>query len=160
MERETLTDKDIIRLTEDKPVDPSVRESIQNYIAGQTMPKKMELAIKGNREVRLILSRDPNKMIARTVFSSPRLSASDVMEYVHSPLTNEDLLREIGGHKEWMSNHQIMKALVSNPRTPLPVAMKHLVRLPGADLNFLSRNRNLHAFLRREAKRLSLRSRK
>jgi hypothetical protein len=98
-------------------------------------------------------------MVARAVFGSPRLSGSDVMEYVHSPLTNEDLLREIGQHKEWMSNPQIMKAVVSNPRTPVPVAMRHLPRLPYADLSLLSRNRNIHAFLRREAKRLAVRGR-
>lgn len=159
MERETRNGEDIVSLTEDAPVDQSARQSIQNYVSGLTVPKKVELAIKGNKEVRLILSRDPNKMVARSVFGSPRLSASDVMEYAHSPLTNEELLREICGHKEWMSNPQIMKAMVSNPRTPLPLAMKFLARLPNADLNLLARNRNIHAFLRREAKRLSLRAR-
>lgn len=157
MEGEGLDNK--ISLTEDQPVDEKVHQSLQLYITGLTVPKKVELAIKGNKEVRQILSRDPNKMVARAVFSSPRLSATDVMEYVHSPLTNEDLLREIGLHREWISNPQFLKAIVSNPRTPVPVAMRHLTRLSISDLNLLSKNRNVHALIRREAKRLSVRGR-
>lgn len=157
MEGEGLDNK--ISLTEDQPVDEKVRQSLQLYITGLTVPKKVELAIKGNKEVRQILSRDPNKMVARAVFSSPRLSAIDVMEYVHSPLTNEDLLREIGQHREWISNPQFLKAIVANPRTPVPVAMRHLTRLSISDLNLLSKNRSVHALVRREAKRLSVRGR-
>jgi len=159
MERETGTDDVKVNLTEDRAIDPAARQSIQNYLSGLTVPQKVELAIKGNREVRLILSRDPNKMVARAVFTSPRLSPGDIMDYVHSPLTNEDLLRDIGLHKELMSNPQIMKAVVSNPRTPVPVALRFLPRLPHADINLLARNRNIHAFLRREAKRLAVRGR-
>jgi hypothetical protein len=146
-------------LTEDRPVDESLRQSIQLYISGLTVPRKVELAVKGNREIRHILSRDPSKLVARAVFESPRLSANDVMEFAHSPLTNEDLLRDIGSHKEWMSNPLILKAIVSNPRTPVPVALRHLPRLTVPELNMLSRNRNIHALIRREAKRLALRAR-
>jgi hypothetical protein len=157
MEGEGLENK--ISLTEDQPVDEKVRQSMQLYISGLAVPKKVELAIKGNREARQILSRDPNKMVARAVFGSPRLSATDVMEYVHSPLTNEDLLREIGLHKEWISNPLVLKAIVSNPRTPVAVAVRHLTRLTISDLNLLTKNRNVHALVRREAKRLSVRGR-
>ncbi len=148
-----------VSLTEDQPVSDTVRQSLQLYISGLSVPKKVELAIKGNKEVRQILSRDPNKMVARAVFGSPRISQNDVMEYVHSPLTNEDLLREIGQHREWISNPIILKAIVANPRTPVPVAMRYLTRLSVTDLNLLSKNRNVHALVRREAKRLAVRGR-
>jgi len=148
-----------VSLTEDQPVNEGVRGSIQNFIAGLAVPQKVELAAKGNREVRQILSRDPNKMVARAVISSPRLSVNDVMAYTASPLTNEEVLREIGENKEWMSNPYILKAIVSNPRTPVPVAMRHLVHIPKVELNLLSKNRNLHAVIRREAKRLVVRGR-
>lgn len=147
------------KLVEDRPVDEVGRQALQLYLAGLSVPKKVELAVKGNREVRQILSRDPNKLVARAVFGSPRLSANDVLDYVNSPLTNEELLREIAQQKEWMNNPMIMKAMVANPRTPVPVALRHLPRLNVQELNVLSRNRNVHALLRREAKRLTLRAR-
>jgi hypothetical protein len=52
-----------------------------------------------------------------------------------------------------------LKAIVKNPRTPVPVAMRHLLRLPMVELNLLSKNRNIHAVIRREAKRLAVRRR-
>jgi hypothetical protein len=148
-----------VSLTEDQPVDEGIRGSLQNYIAGLAVPERVELASKGNKEVRQILSRDPNKMVARAVVNSPRLSANDVAAYAASPLTNDEVLREIGENKEWMSNPYLLKAIVTNPRTPLPVAMRHLVRLPVVELNLLTKNRNIHAVVRREAKRLAVRRR-
>jgi hypothetical protein len=157
MEGETRKIK--VSLTEDRPIGESVRGSLQNYIAGLAVPQKVELAAKGNREVRQILSRDPNRMVARAVINSPRISLNDVVSYAASPLTNEEVLREIGENKEWMSNPYLLKALVANPRTPVPVAMRHLVHLPLVELNLLSKNRNIHAVIRREARRLAVRGR-
>lgn len=148
-----------VSLTEDQPVDEGVRGSLQNFISGLAVPQKVELASKGNREVRQILSRDPNKMVARAVILSPRLSGNDVAAYASSPLTNEEILRGIGENKEWMSNPALVKAIVANPRTPVPVAMRHLVHLSHVEQNLLSRNRNIHAVIRREAKRLATRRR-
>ena len=148
-----------VSLTEDQPVDDAVRGSLQNLISGLAVLQKVELAAKGNREVRQILSRDPNNMVARAVIKSPRLSASDVAAYTASPLTNEEILREIGENKEWMANPYLLKGIVSNPRTPVPVAMRLLVRLPNVELNLLSRNRNINVVIRREAKRLAVRRR-
>ena len=157
MEGETRKIK--VSLTEDQPVEECIRGSLQNFISGLAVPQKVELASKGNREVRQILSRDPNKMVARAVILSPRISVNDVTAYASSPLTNEEILREIGENKEWMSNPILVKAIVSNPRTPVPVAMRHIVHLSPIEQNLLSRNRNIHAVIRREAKRLAIRRR-
>ncbi len=157
MERKTRKIK--VSLTVDQPVEEGVRGSLQIFISGLAIPQKVELASKGNREVRQILSRDPNRMVARAVILSPRLSENDVAAYASSPLTNEEVLREIGGNREWMSHPHLVKALVSNPRSPVPVAMRHLVHLSPAELNLLSRNPNVHAVIRREAKRLAIRRR-
>lgn len=146
-------------MTEDQPVDDAVRGSLQNLISKLAVPQKVELAAKGNKEVRQILSRDPNNMVARAVIKSPRLSPSDVTAYTASPLTNEEILREVGENKEWMANPYLLKGIVSNPRTPVPVAMRLLVRLPIVELNLLSRNRNINVVIRREAKRLAVRRR-
>jgi len=58
-----------------------------------------------------------------------------------------------------MANPYLLKGIVSNPRTPVPVAMRLLVRLPNVELNLLSRNRNINVVIRREAKRLAVRRR-
>ncbi len=148
-----------VSLTEDQPVDEGVRGSLQNFIAGLAVPQKVELAAKGNREVRQILSRDPNKMVARAVMSSPRLSDADVVSYAASALTNEEVLRVIAENREYMNNHNVLWSVISNPRSPVSAAMRSLLRLNVNELNLISHNRSISALVRREAKRLAIRRR-
>jgi hypothetical protein len=124
------------------------------------VPQKVELAGKGNKEVRQILSRDPSSMVARAVVNSPRISESDVIMYAGSAQTNEEVLRAIAENREWSRNLRLKALLVSNPRTPPTIAMRFLGHLPLNDLNILSRNRNISMVIRREAKRRVILNRK
>jgi hypothetical protein len=148
-----------VSLTEDQPVDEDVRGSLQNFIAGLAVPQKVELAAKGNREVRQILSRDQNKMVARAVMSSPRLSDADIVSYAASALTNDEVLRVIAENREYMNNHNVLWSVISNPRSPVSAAMRFLLRLNVNELNLISHNRSISALVRREAKRLAIRRR-
>jgi hypothetical protein len=148
-----------ISLTDDHPVDEGVRGSLQSYIAGLTVPQKVGLTMKGNKEVRLILSRDPSSLVARAVVNSPRISESDVIAYAGSSLTSEDVLRAIADNREWAKNVRVKLLLVTNPRTPPAVAMRFLCHLPLSDLGILSRNRNIPTIVRREAKKLLVQKR-
>jgi hypothetical protein len=149
-----------VSLTKDQPVGDDVRMSLQSYISTLSVPQKMELAAKGNREVRLILSRDASSMVARAVANSPLTSESDVVAYAGSALTNEDILRAIAESREWSKSIRVKSLLVSNPRTPPAVAMRFLGLLPVAELNQLARNRNISMIIRREARRRVILSRK
>lgn len=149
-----------VSLTEDHPVDEGIRGSLQSYIAGLPVPQKVELAAKGNKEVRLILSRDPSSVVARAVLTSPRIMESDVIAYAGSPLTSEDLLRGIADNREWAKSVRVKILLVANPRTPPAVALRFLGHLPLSDLGILSRNRNVPTVVRREAKKRLVQQRK
>ena len=149
-----------VSLTKDQPVGDDVRVSLQSYISTLSVPQKMELAAKGNREVRLILSRDASSMVARAVANSPLTAESDVVAYAGSALTNEDILRTIAESREWSKSIRVKLLLVTNPRTPPAVSMRFLGHLPVADLNQLARNRNISMIIRREARRRVILSRK
>jgi len=149
-----------VSLTDDHPVDEEVRGSIQSYIAGLTVPQKVGLTAKGNKEVRMILSRDPSSLVARAVVNSPRISESDVIAYTGSSLTSEEVLRGIADNREWAKSVRVKLLLVSNPRTPPAIAMRFLGHLPLSDLGILSRNRNIPTIVRREAKRQLIQKRR
>ena len=149
-----------VSLTKDQPVGDDVRVSLQSYISTLSVPQKMELTAKGNREVRLILSRDANSMVARAVANSPLTAESDVVAYAGSSLTNDGILRAIAESREWSKSIRVKLLLVSNPRTPPAVAMRFLGHLPVAELNQLARNRNISMIIRREARRRVILSRK
>lgn len=149
-----------VSLTEDHAVDENVRASLQSYIAKLTVPQKVEMTSKGNREVRLILSRDPSSLVARALVNSPRISESDVIAYAGSAQTNEDVLRGIAENREWSKSIRVKILLVSNPRTPPAVALRFLGHLPTSDLGILARNRNVSIIIRREAQRRLIQTRK
>jgi hypothetical protein len=149
-----------VSLTKDQPVDDGIRGSLQSYIATLSVPQKIQLAAKGNKEVRLILSRDSSSLVARAVANSPLIAETDVITYAGSALTNEDLLRAIAENREWAKNVRVKLLLVENPRTPAAVAMRFLGHLPLTELGLLSRNRNISMVIRTEAKKRLVHSRK
>ncbi len=149
-----------VSLTEDQAVNEDVRNSLQAFIAKLSVPQKVELAAKGNREVRSLLSRDPSNMVARAVINSPRLSELDVLAYAGSPLTNDEILRAIADNKIWARNPRVVILIVSNPRTPPAIAMRFLGHLPVGELSILARNRNVSVVVRNEAKRRAMLARR
>jgi hypothetical protein len=143
-----------VSLVEDQPLDEAAKGSLQSYLSGLNIPQKVELAGKGNAEVRTILSRDPNRMVARAVIHSPKLSDADVASYAGSTQTNDDVLRAIAENRNWMSNRKLVTAIVSNPRTPPQVSIRFLGGFATSELGILFRNRNISLMVRREAKRI------
>ncbi len=149
-----------ISLTKDQQIDDGILVTMQSYVANLSVPQKVELAAKGNREVRKILSRDPSSLVARAVVNSPLIAEVDVIAYAASALTNEEILRAIAENREWSKSIRVKLLLVANPRTPPAVAMRFLGHLPVGDLALLSRNRNISMIIRREAKRRAIQNRK
>ena len=145
-------DKDL--LTSDQPVNEKSRQSLEAKISMMTVPEKVELAAKGNREVRRILSRDTSAMVARALIGSPLLSEEDIITFASSSQTNEDILRSIADNRQWTGNRQVVAAIVQNPRTPPPVAIRFLRGFATNELRVLSNNRSVSVVVRQEAKRM------
>jgi|GEM_PF-635965 len=143
-----------VSLVRDEALPEDARGALQTFLMSLSVPKKVELAARGNREVRLLLSRDGSPTVARAVIASPRLDEVDVRTYAASPLTSEEVLRAIGETREWTGNPAVLGLLLANPRTPPAVSLRLLPRLPKRDLANLARNANVPAVVRREAKRL------
>jgi hypothetical protein len=117
------------------------------------VPQKMSRATKGTREERAILIRDPNKLIAVTVLSSPKLTDAEVESIAKMSSVSDEILRIISTNRNWMKNYVVVSALARNPKTPLPVSMNLLNRLSEKDLRTLSTNRNVSEVLRTTARK-------
>ena len=142
-------------LTGERPIGEDERRSLEAQISAMTVPEKVELASKGNREVRKILSKDASAMVARAVIGSPRLSEEDVVAFASSSLTNEEILRAIADNRQWTSNRQVVSAIVQNPRTPPPAAIRFLNGFATNELRVLMNNRSVSIVVRQEARRLA-----
>jgi len=104
---------------------------------------KMKAAMKGTKEERAILVRDPNKLVSVAVLSSPKLTESEVEQFAKMANVSEEVLRIIGMNRAWIKNYGVIAALTRNPKTPLAVSMRFVQRLTDRDLKMAALDRNL-----------------
>jgi hypothetical protein len=116
--------------------------------------QKIMLAIKGGKEERTILIRESNRLIQVNVILNPRLTESEVAYIALMRTVHEEVLRIISMRREWMRKYTIIRNLVLNPRTPLPISMNNLKRLNEFDMKLMQKDKNVPEMLRREAKRI------
>ena len=105
--------------------------------------EKIKLALTGNQESRLILIRDSNKIVARSVLQSPKLSDAEMEAYASMKSVSEEVLRLIAKNRAFTRRYTVARALVNNSRAPIDVTMPLLLRMNEKDLKGLSLNRNV-----------------
>jgi hypothetical protein len=142
-----------IAAAEEEPAEPEVRESTVQKVASLNVAQRMALAMKGSREERAVLIRDPNKIVAVAVLSSPKLSETEVESIAKMANVSDEILRMIGFSRNWTKNYAVVHALVRNPKTPVAMSMNFLARLNDKDLRNLSTNRNVPDVLRVSARK-------
>jgi hypothetical protein len=116
--------------------------------------QKIMLALKGGKEERTLLIRESNRLIQVNVIKNTRISEGEIAYIAQMRTVSEEVLRIIAHSRDWMKKYPITKALVMNPRTPLPLAMTHFKRLYDSDMKLIVKDHNVPELLRREAKRL------
>jgi hypothetical protein len=109
--------------------------------------------MKGTREQRAILIRDPNKLICASVLSSPKVSVPEVESFARMQNVSEDVLRIIGNNRAWLKSYGVIVSLTRNPKTPLAMSMNLMTRLTTKDLQKLSVDRNVSEALRISARK-------
>lgn len=122
-------------------------------LSEMSVPEKVKAAMKGTREMRATLIRDPNKMVAAAVLSCPKLTDQEVESFARMANVSEDVLRTIGSTRAWVKNYGTMLGLTKNPKTPLALTLAFLHRLNDRDLRALSSDRNVPEQLRLAAKK-------
>jgi hypothetical protein len=132
---------------------PDGRESVAQQITKMGFSQRLRAAVKGSREMRAILVRDPSKAIAAAVLSSPKLTAQEVEAFARMANVSEDVLRMIGANRAWTKNYGVVVGLTKNPKTPVAMSMNMMNRLNDRDLQMLSIDRNIPDPLRVAARK-------
>ena len=127
--------------------------SLLQRIAAMTVAQRVIRAMKGSREERAILIRDPNKLVSAAVLSSPKLTDTEVESIARMANVSEDVLRIIGRTRAWMKSYAVTLALAKNPKTPVAMSMNLLPRLTDKDVRVISTDRNVPDVLRTSARR-------
>jgi hypothetical protein len=125
-------------------------------VALMSIKDRVMLAIKGTREARMILVRDPNRVVAGAVLRNPRLTDNEVESIASFKSVPDDVLRRIGQSRAWTRSYVVIHNLVRNPRTPIATSLGFVNRIQLRDLRALAQNKNVPDVIRQTANRLYL----
>ena len=128
--------------------------SLFQKVQAMSIPEKIQLALKGDKEARELLIRDSNKTVSTSVMRSPKITESEVQQIAQSRNVTDEILRMIAKNKEWIGKRKIKVALVNNPKTPLDVSLKILRDLRERELSLLVKNKEIPTTLNRRARQL------
>lgn len=104
---------------------------------------KVKAAMRGSREERGILIRDPNKLVSIAVLSSPKLTVQEVENFSRLGSVSEEVLRVIGTTRAWVKNYGVIRGLCFNPKTPIGLSLGFLKRLLERDIKHVATDRNI-----------------
>lgn len=153
-EREAIVNKILGEMRVEEDSVSSERVSMINRVMRMNMKDRMRLAMKGDREARNILIRDPNRIVAQAVVQNPKITEQEVEKIATMRTVPEEVLRLIAINRAWARIYPIMLKLSQNPRTPISNAMQILTRLQTKDLLAISKNRNVSEAIRKQSFRL------
>jgi len=144
--------------TDDSGVDFAQEEgesalTFSQRLANMGVPEKVKCAMKGTREMRAVLIRDPNRMVASAVLSCPKVNDAEVEAFAKMGNVSEDILRTIGNTRAWIKSYAVTLSLVKNSKTPVALSMTLMQRLTESDVKRLTADRNVPEALRLSAKK-------
>jgi len=129
------------------PADEREASTLQR-LASMTVAQRISRAMKGTREERGILIRDPNRIVTSAVLSSPKMTDTEIAGIARMANVSEDVLRTIAANRAWLKNYTVALGLVKNAKTPVALSMSLLGRLNERDLRMISTDRNVPDVLR------------
>ena len=88
--------------------------------------EKVQLALHGSRDDRVMILRDQNKQLHPFVLKAPTVQPEEVAGWAGNAQMSPDFLKQIAERKEWLSRPAIAQALAKNPKSPSDVAIKAL----------------------------------
>ena len=149
------TIRQALEVARKREADGARRKSLLLQIKELPVGQRLALAKKGNKDVRMILVRDSNEMVALETVSSSRITDGEILAIAMMRDVSEQVLRYIANNRKYRQNKQIILALLNNPRTPVGVSLSLGIHgLTDRELTDLSKNRNVPGVISRVAKQI------
>jgi len=140
------------------PAAPDAPDAIERLplfasIQRMSVAERMQFARRADKEGRGLLIRDSNRQVSLAALNNPKVTIQEIEQFAKSRQLDAEIIREIGTNAEWLKHYSVVHALVANPRTPLPIALRLLPRLKTLDMKLLGTDRNLSSAIRTAAAR-------
>lgn len=140
------------------PADAAEEAGEKKALGTLSVTDRIKLAMRGTREQRAALIRDPNRLVAAAVLSSPKLTEAEVEAFARMANVTDEVLRIIGTNRNWTKNYTVIAALVRNPKTPPALSMRFVPRLSQRDVKGLATDRNVPEVVRLAARKILTKS--
>lgn len=149
----TAETKERIRFLENQ-IDKEINESLYLKVSKMNISEKIKLALKGNKSARMLLIKDSNKQVSINVLNNPKMTENEIELILKNRSIGEHIIREIAKKPAYVKNYNILKELVSHPKTPLNISMTLINRLRNHDIEALSKSRDIPSGLKNQAIKL------
>ncbi len=135
----------------DLPVAPPMQTPRAVVVPGPV--DRMQQAIHGTRDERAAVLRDPNTSLHVYVLRNPSIQLDEVVGIAKMRTVSPELLKAIADRREWIGRPEIALALVRNPKTAVPVALRALEFVGPAELRVLAKDQNVRTPIAQAARR-------
>jgi len=125
--------------------------SLLQRIGRMKVGERIKLAVRGNREERMVLIRDRSKLVSLAVLASPKVNDSEMEAFAAMKNIQETVLRAIAANRKNIKSYGVVRTLVNNPKTPIDVALPLMSHLLVKDLRSLTMNKNVNETVRKVA---------
>jgi hypothetical protein len=136
------------------PAQDEKKLTLLQRLAKMSVAERVKTAFTGGREERAVLIRDPAKVVQNAVLSSPKLTDPEVEAFAAAKNVHDNVLREINRNRRFIKNYAVQRNLVTNPKTPVEIALTLIRNLMVYDLKALQRSRNVSETIRSVAQKL------
>jgi hypothetical protein len=139
---------------EEKDSSPEKEQNTWDRVRNMSRNEKLMLASKADRAERAVLGQDNDAQVLFYLLKNPRITIEEVSRIARSPLLSSITADLIAKTTQWSSNPDIKAALVSNPRTPTPLAIKLLPTLPESEIRQIAKATAVSQALKQAALRI------
>src|SRR5262249_12434671 len=137
--------------------EPELQEDEQNKkqrIQDLPMSAKIRLATIGNASARLVLVKDPNKVIAMAAINSPAFADLEAVAIAQNRQVSREILGVLARNRVFLKIYQVKIGLAFNPKAPLDVTTRLIQYLHESDVKKLAKSKNVPSQVTSVARRL------
>lgn len=134
--------------------DAAKQVNVWDRIRALTHAEKIILASKADRQERAVLAQDNDSQILYYLLKNPRITTEEVLRIARLTSISAQVADLIAKTTQWSSNQEIRSALVNNPRTPTPLALKLLPTLPEPEIRQIAKSTAVSQALKQAALRI------
>lgn len=120
---------------------------------GAAQAAKIQQALHGDKNQRAAILRENNKLFHSYVLRNPQIGLDEVAAIARMTTVAVDVLTFIAGRREWYERPEVAIALVRNPKTPVPLAVRMLDHVGQGELRQLAKQTGVREAISRVARK-------